>query len=56
MQGTRFGALLAPFRLEIWTGPFPVGDMDCPLFNIGTYHLNNQNETYKHSYPNWDLA
>ena len=35
----RFGMIsphgFAPFRLGIWTGPFPIGDMDWPLSNWG---------------------
>ena len=26
---------MAPFQLGIWTGPFPVGDMDWPLSGWG---------------------
>ena len=30
-----WGYGLAPFRLGIWIGPFPVGDMDRPLSGSG---------------------
>ena len=30
-----FSSWMCPFRLGIWTGPFPIGDMDWPLSNLG---------------------
>ena len=33
LSGRGYG--LAPFQLGIWTGPFPVGDMDWPLSGWG---------------------
>ena len=35
MQGSHFGAMMAPFQLGIWAGPFAVGDIYWPLSSWG---------------------